>query len=233
MDGIRRTDGHILRRNTRLSLDFNAIYDPVRATPEENTFEFMKGNGSKLGKIVFKEFHPNHAAADTPWGIMTLSKPSFMGQFEVRLRGSLVGSFSISMSRTKVSVTFARGERIQFSTKLITMGLSGEAASGKIDVLWEGEYGPGDVKQEGVLRRDMPGDVSDKADEARADYKARKKAKMLQPDEPKSMEMPHYIQWRILLPKEYEGREDVLSTLAFMTGYRCLRAEIPPSGLPG
>ena len=229
MEGMRRTDGHVLRRNTRLSLDFNSIYNPVRATPGENAFEFRKGNGAMVGQIVFREFAANHAVADTPWGSMSLSKSSMMGPFEVRLGGSPVASFSIGLSRTKVSISFAKGERVKFSTKLITMDLSSEDGTCGIEVRWEGEYGPGDVKQEGRFLRDLPKEVNDMVDEARVDFKARKKAKMLQPDEPKSIQMPYYVQWRILLPKEHEGRGDMLSALIFITAYRCLRAEIPPS----
>lgn len=227
MEGIRRTDGHILRRYTRLSLDFNSMYDPLKATPEENTFEFRRGNGATIGRIVFKEFDPHRAVGETPWGSMSISKSSFMGPYEIGLGAVSVATFSVNLSQTKVNVSFAKGERIRFSSKLVTMDLSGETDRGKVEVQWEGEYGPADVKQDGlILRKDMPKELSDRVDEARANYKARKKSKMLQPNEPKSIEMPYYVQWRIILPRDFEQRDDILSALAFITAYRCLRAEM-------
>jgi hypothetical protein len=232
MEGIRRTEGHILRRYSRLSLDFNSPYNPEEATPEENTFEFKRGDGAMVGRIVFKEFSKNRAVADTPWEEMRLSKTSFIGPYEISADGNPVARFSFNLSRTKVKISFAKGERLKFRTKLITMGLSSETDSGKVEVEWEGEYGPGDVKQKGLIRRDMPKEVVDMIEGARADYKARKKAKAVAPGEPNSLLIPYYIQWRVLLPKSHEGRHDMISALAFITSYRCLKAESPGGPMP-
>jgi len=227
MEEIRRTDGHILRRNTRLSLDFHSLYNPTTAAPEENTFELRKGTGAMIGQIAFREFDRNRAFADTPWGNMVISKSSFRAPYDVTLGGSPVASFTFNMLHTKVNIAFAKGERLKFDTKLITMGLSCDIGPGRIEVVWEGEYGPADVKQEGLVLRDMPKDVSDRIDDARADYKRRKKAKLLTAGEPKSIQTPYYVQWRVHLPREFDGRNDMLSTLAFITSFRCLLAEIP------
>jgi len=230
MEEIRRTDGHILRRNTRLSLDFNSPYDPNHATPEENSFEVRKGNGAMVGPISFQKFGHNRAAADTPWGRMEVAKSSLLGPFEVTLGGTPIARYSLNMSRTRMNVTFTQGGEMSFEAKLLTKALSCATGSGRVEVLWEGEYGPADIRQDGLIRRDMPKELSDKIDETRADYKRRKKAKLLDPGEPKTILMPYYVQWRVLFPKEYDGRDDLLSSLMFITSFRFLQAEVPPSG---
>lgn len=230
MEGIRRTDGHVLRRYTRRSLAFSPLYDPIYGTPEENTFEVLKGNGGKVGLITFQKFGFNHSVADTPWGTMGIAKRWVLKPFEVTLGGTPIARYSLGMSGLGMNLHFARGETMLFKAKLLSRALVCETGAGRVEVLWEGEYGPGDIGHDGLLDRDMRRELRDRIDEARADYRRRKKAGTLNPGEPGSIQMPYYFQWRILLPNELQGRDDILSTLVFLASFRRLIGEIPPSG---